>query len=123
MCLFIKNLSTLNAERLSLFQDESKCIDFSGRDTSSIVNCQWVYTNIRRTLLVLQHGQLTIDNYIGYKFEKNQTFTFKASRNPFPNKLNASTSNMMAMPGARASMGLWVMIKLKFSLIMSPQLG
>jgi|GEM_PF-4874610 len=38
--------------------------------------------------------------------------TFSASLNPFPNKLKASTSSMIAMPGARASMGLWVMMKL-----------
>ena len=38
--------------------------------------------------------------------------TFNASLKPFPNKLKASTSNMIAKPGASASMGFWVMMKL-----------
>ena len=38
--------------------------------------------------------------------------TFNASLNPLPSKLKASTNNMIAMPGARASIGLCVMMKL-----------
>ena len=39
-------------------------------------------------------------------------FTSTASLNPLPNKLKASTSNMMAKPGINASIGLCVMMKL-----------
>ena len=40
------------------------------------------------------------------------SFTCKASRRPLPNKLKASTKSMIAKPGASASMGLCVMMKL-----------
>ena len=38
--------------------------------------------------------------------------TSSASRNPFPSKLKASTSNIIAIPGANASAGLLVIMKL-----------
>ena len=44
--------------------------------------------------------------------EKAFPLTFNASRRPFPNKLKASTNNMIAKPGARANMGFCVIIKL-----------
>ena len=40
------------------------------------------------------------------------SFTCNASRKPLPSILNASTSNIMAKPGASASIGLLVIIKL-----------
>ena len=40
------------------------------------------------------------------------TRTSSTSRSPFPSRLNASTSTMIARPGASASMGLCVMMKL-----------
>jgi len=39
-------------------------------------------------------------------------FTSSISRNALPSKLNASTSNIIANPGASASMGLCVIMKL-----------
>ncbi len=39
-------------------------------------------------------------------------FTSTASRNPLPSKLKANTNNIMANPGIKAIIGLWVMMKL-----------
>ena len=38
--------------------------------------------------------------------------TFNASRSPLPSRLKASTNSIIAKPGARASIGFWVMMKL-----------
>src|SRR5580692_10594997 len=52
--------------------------------------------------------------FIGNEFHRSlvHDFTSNTSRKAFPSRLNASTNNIMASPGASASIGLCVMMKL-----------
>jgi hypothetical protein len=47
-----------------------------------------------------------------YKEIQIVLLTFNASLNPLPNKLNARTKSIIAKPGASASIGFCVMMKL-----------